>query len=130
MAMSTTTAPTYEKMVEHHGLSSHQLQEPCPDDVLHTLAKKMNRWQNVAVDLELDKIVVDAIEIKQQIDEEGKRRNLLERWKEKFGHAATYERLTRCLVKSERADLADLVCEECKKLVPRPGKSSCVYTVV
>ena len=91
MAMSTTTAPTYEKMVEHHGLSSHQLQEPCPDDVLHALAKKMNRWQNIAVDLELDKIAVDAIE-KEQIDEEGKRRNLLERWKEKFGHTATYIR--------------------------------------
>lgn len=117
------SAPTYEKMVEHHKLSSSQLQTTCPDDVLHKLAKKMNRWQSVAPDLELEnlKTVIDAIE-REQIDDEGKRRNLLERWKETFGHEATFKRLTRCLINSSRADLAGFVCNECKNVVPHSGK--------
>ena len=122
--MSTTNSrpPTYEAMLEHHNLSSSQLQVQCPDHVLRSLAKKMTRWKNIAVDLEVDESAVETIE--KEKDEEGKGRKLLERWKEIFGHEATFERLARCLVNSKRANLADFVCEECKKLV---GKWPCMY---
>ena len=44
--------------------------------------------------------------------EEGKRRELLERWQQSYGYQATYERLINCLLKASRADLADVVCKE------------------
>jgi hypothetical protein len=76
----------------------------------------MNRWRNV--DLELESAVVDAIERESSTDEEGKRRKLLERWKEIYGHEATFERLVSSLIASGRADLAGGACEACKKVVP------------
>ena len=110
------SAPSFESTVAHHGLTGDQLRTECGDDVLRSLAPRMNRWRNV--DLELESAVVDAIERESSTDEEGKRRKLLERWKEIYGHEATYERLVRGFIASGRADLAGNACEACKKVVP------------
>lgn len=106
------TSPSYERTVDHFGLTDRQLSAECPDDHLRLLASRLNKWRNI--DLQLEKGVLDAID-HEPLDEEGKRRKLLERWKEAYGHEATYCRLVRCLVDSQRMDLADLVCEACKK---------------
>ena len=118
------SAPTFKSMVDYHGLTHDQLCTVCGDDVLRSLAPRMNRWRNV--DLELDSGVVDAIETESNTDEEGKRRKLLERWKEVYGHEATYERLVRGFIASSRADLAGNVCEACKKVVPCASESQYV----
>ena len=115
------SAPTFKSVVDHHGLTGDQLCTVCGDDVLRSLAPRINRWKNV--DLELDSGVVDAIDREGNIDEEGKRRRLLERWKEIYGHEATYERLVRGFLASSRADLADTVCKACKKVVPCASES-------
>ena len=65
----------------------------------------------------MEKSVVDSIQDQNKADEE-KCLELLHRWKEKFGHGATYERLIRSFVDSRRADLADKVCEEFLKRKP------------
>ena len=109
------SAPTYESTLQFHGLSVEQMKDECCDEVLHALAKKMNRWRNIR--LGVDKGVIEGIENDRSTDDEGKRNKLLERWKQKFGHDATYERMVRALMKSERTDLADVVCEELKEIL-------------
>ena len=52
---------------------------------------------------------MDAISKDTAIDEEGKRRKFLERWKGKFGHAATLERLARSFINCMRT--AHSMCE-------------------
>lgn len=104
--------PSYESTVNHFGLAVCQLQAECRDEHLRALASRLNKWRNI--EWQLEKGVLDAIS-HEPLDEEGKKRKLLERWKEVYGHEATYERLVRCLVESQRIDLADFVCDTCKK---------------
>lgn len=106
------TTPSYESTVNHFGLTDQQLLTECRDEDLRLLASRLNNWRNI--DLQLEKGALDAID-HEPLDEEGKRRKLLERWKETFGHEATYERLVRCFVDSQRMDLAGFVCSICKK---------------
>ena len=109
------SVPTYDSTLQFHGLSVTQMKDECCEEVLHELAKKMNRWRSIQ--LGVDKGVIEGIENDRSTDDEGKRSKLLERWKQKFGHEATYERIVRCLMKSERTDLADVVCEELKEVL-------------
>lgn len=111
------TTPSYESTVDHFGLTDQQLGAECRDEHLRLLASRLNSWRNI--DFQLEKGVLDAID-HEPLDDEGKRRKLLERWKEAYGHEATYERLVRCLVDSQRMDLAGFVCGTCKKA--REGK--------
>ena len=118
----------YESVVDHHcsksNLEKSQLQEKCSENVLVAVASKMTRWRNMEPHLQLDQGVVDDID-KGSYDEEGKKRELLYRWRERYGHKATYEKLIRCLMNASRADLADVVCEEVATcaIVDTPSKS-------
>ena len=103
------SAPSYEKTLEHYDVSDSEMKVECPDDAIYTLAKKMTRWRSI--DLGVDRGVVNGIE-NERLDDEGKRRQLLERWKERYGHEATYDRLARSFFESERLDLAGAVCKE------------------
>ena len=109
-------APTYESTLKYHGLTNEQMKVQCCDEpVISALVPKMEGWRNIAPHLEVDGCDVDAISKDTAIDEEGKRRKFLERWKGKFGHAATLERMARSFINCNRTALADIVCEECKK---------------
>ena len=118
---STACTHSYEAMVASYGLTTNQLCTVCNDDVLQSLAPRMNQWQSI--DLKLDSEVMDAIDGESSTDEEGKCCKLLECWKEKYKHKATYERLVRSLMASNRADLAKSVCKACKRVVPRTSES-------
>lgn len=113
------TAPTYEGTLNHHGLRDSDMREECTDQFLFDLVKKLVRWQSV--DLGLDRSVVASIENDRSMDNEGKCRQLLERWKEMFGHEATYGRLARCFIQSCMANMADYVCKERKKTLSGSG---------
>ena len=110
-------APSYEGTLRHHKLAGAKLDVECPEEFLQYTAKLTNyaRWRTVILGVE--KSVVDSIQDQNKADEE-KCLELLHRWKEKFGHGATYERLIRSFVDSRRADLADKVCEEFLKRKP------------
>ena len=123
-------APTYESTLKHHGLTDEQMQVECSDGVILALVQHMRGWRNIAPYLEVDDSVVDAIVNEPTTDDEGKRRKFLERWKEKFGHVATLERLTRCFISSGKAALADVVCEERKKTLPPPSAGKCTASPV
>ena len=113
------TTPSYEGTLQHHGLSEDDMREECSDEFVLWLAKKMIRWQRV--DLGLDRGVVAGIK-SDSSDEEGRRHQLLERWKEKFGHEATYGKLVRSFMQSEMANMADTVCKWRKKTLGSGGK--------
>ena len=117
--MDAVSAPTYEGTLTHYGLSFGQMKIECADELIQALPVKMNRWRTIH--LGLDKGVVDAIENDRVMDDEGKRQQLLERWKERFGHEATYYRLARSFFESKRVDLVGTVCEEFLKHNP-PSK--------
>ena len=102
---------SYESIKTHYKLSDLQLQKECCNGVILALASELTKWRNVLPYLELDKGVMDAID-HECTAEEGKRRELLERWKQSYGYQATYERLINCLLKASRADLVDVVCKE------------------
>ena len=114
------SAPTYVGTLKHHDLSENDMEVECSDDYLFTLAKKMFRWRSV--DLGVDRSVVATMESDRTMEDEGKRRQLLERWKEKFGHEATYGKLARSFIESDMANMADHVCKVRKKALPRQGK--------
>ena len=121
---SNESPPTYEATLEHHGIMPAQMQRQCSDEIISAVAPRMNDWR--AIVLGVDKGKIDAIE-KDTTDEEGKRRKFLECWKQKLGHRATCELLTRSFIQSGRADLADAVCLELQwKTVTTDGMFCCL----
>ena len=104
----TMSIPTYEKILKHHGLDETQMQVECSEEVISAVAKKMTRWRSV--NLGLGTGAKDSVENDRSGDEEGKRRLYLEKWRETFGHEATYKRLVERFIDGERVDLADVVC--------------------
>ena len=111
-------APTYESTLRHYGLTNEQMKIECSDGVILAIVRQMKGWRNIAPYLKVDDSVVDAM----AVDEERKRRELLERWKATFGHEATLERLARSFISAGQASLADLVCEERKKTLLSAGE--------
>ena len=121
-ALIMSDAPTYESTLKYHGLTNEQMQGECDESVILALVPKMEGWRNIAPHLKVDGCDVDAISKDTAIGEEGKRRKLLERWKGKFGHEATLERLACSFSDSRHVALADIVCEERKKMLPTAGE--------
>ena len=117
-------APTYRGTLAYHGLEESQLKIKCDEKVFHKLAPKMDKWREIARHMKLEKGVTNSVE-GERLDEEGKCYRLLEVWKERLGHKATYELLVVCLLKAGRANLADVVCEVLKELLPCPGERDC-----
>ena len=125
---ASKSVPTYEDILKHYRLSDSQMKVKCPDEVLRAVAKNMNRWRSI--DLGLDKADVNGIENGPAMEDEGKRQKLLERWKERFGHEATYSCLARCFFQSRRADLVEEVCKEFKKVNKKICEGQYKYCVL
>ena len=109
----SSSAPSYEDTLRHHKLTGDDLEVKCPEEFLRHVATWTNYEEWRKTDLGVDKATVEAIK-NQTTDDEGKCRDLLERWRQRLGHNATYSRLVRCFIDSRRADLADKVCEKKK----------------
>ena len=102
--------PSYEDVLNHHGLSSEQMLAKVPEEALSAIAKEMTGWRNIELELPSHK----ASDLKREngSDDQEKRREYLQCWWQTFGHRATFEALTRRFIGSGRCDLADLVCEQ------------------
>ena len=104
------SVPSYETTLNHCEVSDSELSSECPEDVLHMLAGKMTRLRSTESES-------DGVELENELsDSVGKRRK---RWRERFGHAATYSKLCRHFIECERGDLAVAVCEEYRKKNPK-----------
>jgi hypothetical protein len=124
MATCSSSPPTYEKILNRHGLKRQEMKRRCSGDELFPIAREMTRWRSI--NLGLQKGVINSIENDPTTGEEEKQIKLLERWSESYGHDATYDRLAYSFCSSNRVDLADVVCEMRKKgyQVPLPASDS------
>ena len=111
--MADTDAPSYEDILACCKLDQEAMRVKCPDEVLSTVARKMNEWRNIDLGIERGKI--SGLKHDSGADDLEKRREYLQCWKQRYGPKATYELLARRFVEAGRADLAQLVCEGCKK---------------
>ena len=102
---------SYESLVAEFSIPQSKLEEECRENVWRKVSSKFTKWRNAAPHLELDEDVVEAIEGGAH-DEEGKRYDLLRRWKQKFAFQGTNEKLIRCLLAAGRADLAEVAALE------------------
>ena len=111
--------------MERYGLSG-QLEGKCSHDVQMQLCEQLTEWRNVAPYLLPDhyRTVRDEIDHDLRLDEKGRRRELLDRWKEIYGSDATHKALIRALLAASRMDLAELVCQ---KIVGQPYQTEGVW---
>ena len=102
---------TYDSLVAKFSIPPDKLKEECSDEVLGLVGRKFTTWKNAALPFELGDETVETISNGNH-DEDGKRLELLRRWKQKFGFKSTNEKLIRCLLAAERADLATIVAKD------------------
>ena len=124
----STKAPSYKETLRYHCLSHSQLDVECHEDISHPISKKMGEWRNIL--LGVDKGDIATIENDKNTDNEGKCRQLLEFWEKRLGHRATYALLVQSFIESKRADLADEVCLEFKKVNKKMCEGECRYVEV
>ena len=103
----------YVAVVQRFKLSTQQLSQECSFKVMLKLSTKLTGWRNVAPYLldEKSTSVVDVINKNHDLDDQGKRLELLKCWKELRKSSATYEALIRALVYAGRRDLSEAVAE-------------------
>ena len=117
MAVSARTLTTdlhrAKRLVKKYKISEQNLKEKCHSDVRLAVASELTKWRNVAPYLLQERchVAVDAIDCEPNLDEEGKRKKLLERWGEICGSEATHEKLIGALVSAGKTDLAEIVCQ-------------------
>lgn len=105
---------SYENLVACFAIPETELQNECSDDVLLKVSEAFTRWRSAVPYLGLEETVVEELE-RDHSNEDEKRQLILKRWKGNFQHEATYEKLMKCFLKANRADLAQLVAQEIKK---------------
>ena len=112
--MASKTDQEMARVLKHSSLDRDKLRVEITNSKVFALARKMNDWEKIYFGEKLTEAILGEIK-KDAIDEDGRRRTVLTRWKELYGHEATYEQLLLRYVESGRMDLADLLCKEYKK---------------
>ena len=118
--------PSYDETLKYYGLCDSHMREKCSKTVMTAVAKEISGWRNDY--LSLGKAKLDAIENSSRKEEE-KRQKYLEAWKEVYGFRATYELIVSSFVRADRADLAQLVCEELQKILFETDSTGKYYSL-
>lgn len=113
-------------------IDPERLDRPCEENHLNTISDSILRWEELAPDLDLSAVDIEDIKETKSAPKL-RRRAMLKEWKQKFGKQATYRKLARILVLSERRDVAEKVCEMAShsshdstlKSVPSQGRAVC-----
>ena len=102
----------FNAILGHFKLRKEDCERPVEDNILDEISLKCcgNHWKFLAPLLELEDIVVKDIDCK-SVNEKEKRRDFFREWKQRKGFKATYERLILALLKCERRQDAEKVCE-------------------
>ena len=106
--------PTYDELLARVGVESFEMEQAIGEKNLTEFSLKLDRWEMLAKSLELPKSEIERI--KEQGDTEERRDKMLEHWKQRCGSKATYETLTRALLRINRTDLAEIVMTLCRSL--------------
>ena len=105
---------SYADIVKQFNLSEAQINEKCSSDMIPKVHKKMSGWRNTVpylFTLEKEKEIMETINQDLTLDDVGRRRKLLVRWKQFHGSDATYKKLIKAFLSADRRDLAEIVCQ-------------------
>ena len=102
---------TLDELLKKTEIHPQKLNGHISDDDLREIClfKTLTNWRTVATYLGFDKNDLDVIK-QEEVDEQMRKLNALEKWKGKFGPKATYRELVDVLLKLEKADAAEDVC--------------------
>ena len=90
------------------------LNKPFYKEHTHHLAEFCDPWENIGYFLKLTKSNISAIKEDHSSSTEKQRIAMLQKWKEKFAHKATYRVLVEALIQSEHAEQALELCQKLK----------------
>ena len=101
----------FSAILNHFELRLEDCEQAIESSILDEISLKCCKdWKFLSSLLELEDTVVWDIDHK-PVDEKEKRREFFREWKQRKGFRATYERLIRALLKYERQQDAEKVCE-------------------
>ena len=101
-------------VVRQFNLSEEQVNEECSFAILLKVHKKMSGWRNTVpylFTMEKEEEIMETINQDLTLDDVGRRRKLLVRWKQFHGSEATYKKLIEAFLSADRRDLAEIVCQ-------------------
>ena len=118
---------TANELAEEAELSSDCLKLPFCKDHAHVLAEFCDLWESIGHHLGLNDAIINGIK-EDNSTAEKRRTAMLQLWKERFAHKATYRVLIQALIDSGRAQQALELCHKIKEL--RPASESDGASVV
>ena len=105
---------SYAVVIKQFNLSEQQINEKCSLDTIPEVHKEMTEWRNISpylFPIKKEEQIVETINQDMTLDDVGKRRKLLVRWKQFHGSDATYKNLIEAFLSADRRDLAEIICE-------------------
>ena len=100
-----------EELAQKLGLRLEILSQPCEKELFRrVLIDYVHPWYQVFSYL-LDEADIKAIEYDFTTDDGGKRMAAFNKWKEEKGDEATYKSLIQAVLKYDRRDEAEKICE-------------------
>ena len=100
--------------IKNFNLSEEQINEECSLDAIPNVYKAMTAWRNIArhlFSIDAAKRIMETMNQDLSLDDEGRRCELLIRWKQFHGSDATYKKLIEAFLSADRRDLAEIVCQ-------------------
>lgn len=99
--------PSYQELLVTTEIDSHLMEQRCSDDHLRELSLTLDTWEVLATFLLLPDSEIAAI--RQEREPVLQKQQMLRRWKQRCGAAATYKMLVSALLQIGRTDMAEAV---------------------
>ena len=103
--------------------SSWSWNHPCTDEHLRQISLLITDWPGMAPFLDLSSADQENIKAFAPQSIPAQKVQMLERWKQKFGTAATYRKLTESFLQCGRQDLVDVVTKQVTELTTAETES-------
>lgn len=111
---TSSTSVSLSELLEYVGIPKEALKKRCTGDHLREIAKKMDNWEYYAGHLGLSPADID--DLKEEFKKSGvKKDRALLLWKQKAAFKANYLFLVEVFLKCDNAEMAEFVCNLCKK---------------
>ena len=102
--------------------SSWSWNRPCTDEHLRQISLSITDWLGMAPFLHLSSADQENIKAFAPQSIQAQKVQMLERWKQKFGTAATYRKLSESFLQCGRQDLVDIITELTTESETAPGE--------
>ena len=108
----TTAFIDVQNLLQHYELKIEYTKQKCSENFLTSkVAAKIVDWKALAPHLGMSDADVVAIQ-RDGVDEDDRRRKLLQRWLQRNGREATYYKLIEAFIDAENRHIADEICKQ------------------